>query len=90
MRRFLCTLVLVALVAASLLSAGPALAAPAEMGDPSPSIWQALLDVLRPVFGANEGDGSPEIDPNGLESPPGKGAADSGESDGSPELDPDG
>ncbi len=91
MRRFLGTVLLAAL-AASLLAAGPALAAPAAERDPSPSVWQALLDLLRPVWGASEGDGSPQADPNGLAAPPsgGGGAEDSGESDGSPQLDPDG
>ena len=91
MRRFLGTVLLGAL-AASLLAAGPALAAPAAERDPSPSVWQALVDLLRPLWGASEGDGGPEADPDGLASPPSGsgGAEDSGESDSSPELDPDG
>jgi len=92
MRRFVCILLLAALVATSLLAAAPASAAPAEIRNSPPPIWQVLLDLLRPLFGADEGDGRPEIDPNGLVPPPpaGGGAEDSGESDGSPQADPDG
>lgn len=98
MRRFLGSVLLAVLLAASLLVAGPAPAAPAETGESSPSIWQALLELLRPIFGAEEGDGTPGWDPNGLQTPPPGGGAEvgsgdgsgSGNADGTPGMDPDG
>lgn len=92
MRRFLGSVSLAALAAAILLTAGSATAAPAETRESSPSIWQALVDLVRPIFGASDGDGSPEFDPDGLTAPPpgSNGGEGSGNADGSPEIDPDG
>jgi hypothetical protein len=96
MRRFLGTVLLAALAAVTLLAAGPASAMSTETRESPPSVWRAVLDLLRPVFGASEGEGSPEWDPDGIAPPPNDGGDDStddpgsAETDGRPEWDPNG
>jgi hypothetical protein len=98
MRRLLGSVVLVALLAASLLAAGPAAAAAPVERDGSPSLWRSVLDVLSlAVFGASETETGPDWDPDGLQKPSGGGegggAADepsSGNTDTGPDWDPDG
>lgn len=93
MRRFISILVLAALLAVSVPTVTVAIEADAAEARTA-SAWQALVDLLRPIFGASEGDGSPEWDPNGIQVPPSSGS-DGGTSvsrttDGTPEANPNG